>query len=89
MENPKFESHSIMKFRFLDEKSPSIIYKSTMVVCGGHVPSRTTVFKSILHFKDGQLNIEDNPRCDRPITATNHETVKDVESLIVELQFSK
>ena len=34
--------------------------------------------------KDGQLNIEDNPRCARPIIAINNETIKDVETLIIE-----
>ena len=34
--------------------------------------------------KYGQLNIEDNSRCGRSITATNNETVKDAESLIIQ-----
>ena len=55
-----------------------------IVVYGDHVPSCTTVFGWGLRFKDGQLNTEDNPRFDRPITATNNETVKDVERLIIE-----
>ena len=49
-----------------------------MIVYGAHVPSRTTVFAWTSPFTDVQLNIEDNPKCGRPITATNNETVKDV-----------
>ena len=59
------------------------------VVYGDHASSHTTVFEWARRFKDEQLNIEDNPRCARPITATNNETVNDVESLIIKLQFSK
>ena len=55
-----------------------------VVVYGNHAPSRTTVFEWARDSKDEQLNIEDNPRCGRQVTATNNETVKDVESLIIE-----
>ena len=41
-----------------------------------------SICESGRHFKDRQLNIEDNPRRGRLIIATNNETVKDVESLI-------
>ena len=71
------------------EESASTIYKRMAIVNGDHASLRTTAFEWAGRVKDGQLNIEDNPRCDRPITATNNETVKDVESLIIELQVSK
>ena len=54
------------------------------VVYGYHASSRTTVFEWTRRFTDGQLNIEDKPRYSRPITATNNETVKDVEGLVIE-----
>ncbi len=47
-------------------------------------PSRTTVFEWVRRFKDRQLNIEDSPRSGRAITAANDQTIKAVESLIIE-----
>ena len=87
--NQKFEYRSVIKFPGLEEESPFNIYKRMVVVYGDHASSSTTVFEWAGRFKDERLNMEDNLRCGRPITATNNETVKDVESLIIELQFSK
>ncbi|CAF3527620.1 unnamed protein product [Rotaria sp. Silwood1] len=55
-----------------------------VVVYGDYVPSRTTVFEWIRRFKDGQLNVEDSPKCGRPITTTDDQTIKAVECLIIE-----
>ncbi len=55
-----------------------------VVVYGDHAPSCTTVFEWARCFKDGRLSIEDDPRCGRPITATDEQTVKAVENLIIE-----
>ena len=84
MENQKFEYRSVLKFLVLKGESASNIYKYMVVVYGDRTPSCTTVFEWARRFKDGQLNIEDNPRGARPITTTNNETVKDVESLTIE-----
>ena len=85
MENQKFEYRSVIKFLVLEEKFPSDIYKRLVAVYGDHAPLSTTVFEWAGPFTDGQLNIEDNPRCARSITATNNnETVKDVESPTIE-----
>ena len=73
-----------MKFLLLQEESPSNIYERMVVIYGDHASSHTTGFEWARRFKDEQLNIEDNPKYVRPITATNNETVKDVESLIIE-----
>ena len=64
-------------------QSPSNIYKSMVVVAGDHTPTPTTVFEWAHCFKDEQSNIEDNPRCAQPITATHHQTVKVIEGLII------
>jgi histone-lysine N-methyltransferase SETMAR len=84
MENQKLEYRSVIKFLVLEGESPSNIYQRMVVVYGEHAPSRTTVFEWARRFKDGQLNIEDDPRCGRPITATDDQTVGAVESLIIE-----
>ena len=55
-----------------------------VIVYGDHAPSCTAIFERARHFKDDQLNIEDNPRCGRPITATDDQTAKVVEGLIIE-----
>ncbi|CAF0942762.1 unnamed protein product [Rotaria sp. Silwood1] len=55
-----------------------------VAVYGDYVPSRTTVFEWIRRFKDGQLNVEDGPKCGRPITTTDDQTIKAVECLIIE-----
>ena len=84
IEYQKFEYRSAIKFLVLEGKSPANIYERMVIIYGDHASSRTTVFQWARRFKDGPLNIEDSPRCGRPITATNHETVKDIESLINE-----
>ena len=89
MENQRLEYCSVVKFLALERQFPSNIFKRMVIVYGDHVPSSTTVFKWARRCKNRQLNIEDNLRYARLITTTNNETVKDVESLIVELQFSK
>ena len=83
MENQKFEYRSVIKFLALEGESPSNIYKHMVVVYGDHTPSHTTAFEWTCRFKDEQLNIEDNPRCGRPITTTNNETVEVIESLMI------
>ncbi|CAF3389873.1 unnamed protein product, partial [Rotaria sp. Silwood2] len=65
-------------------QSPSNIYQRMVVVYSDHAPSRATVFEWIQHFKHGKLNIEDSPRSGQPITATNDQTIKVVENLIIE-----
>ena len=51
-----------------------------MVVYGDHV---SQFLNGLAVLKDGQS------RCARPITATNNETVQDVESLIVEITIQR
>jgi hypothetical protein len=68
----------------LEGQSPTDIYKRLVVVYGDHALSRTKVFEWAHCFKNGQLNIEDGPRCGRLITATDDQTVKAVENLIIE-----
>jgi len=84
MENQKFEHRSVIKFLVLEGQSPSSIYERMVAVYGDSAPSRTVVFDWVRRFKDGQLNIHDDPRCGRPITATDETNVKAVESLVVE-----
>jgi hypothetical protein len=84
MENQKFEHRSIIKFLALEGQSPSNIYERMVVLYSNHAPSRTTVFEWVHRFKDGQLNVEDGPKCGRPITATDDRTIKAVECLIIE-----
>ena len=62
MENQKFEYRSVIKFLVSKEESSSNIYERMVVVHGHHASSPTTVFEWAHRFKDGQLNIEDNPR---------------------------
>ena len=54
-----------------------------IITYGDHTASRTTAIEWARHFKDEQLNIEDNPRCCRPTTAADHQTVEVVEGLII------
>ena len=60
-----------------------------IVVYSDHALSCTTIFELVRRFKDRQLNIEDNSRSYQPITATDNQTVKDIERLIIELKFNK
>ena len=84
MGNQKLEYHSVIKFLVLEGECPSNIYQRTVVVYGKHAPSRTTVFEWGRRFKDGLLNIEDDPRCGRPIIATDYQTIGAGECLIIE-----
>ncbi|CAF2642224.1 unnamed protein product [Rotaria sp. Silwood2] len=84
MENEKLEHRSIMKFLRLEGHSPSSIYERMVVVYGDHAPSHTTVFEWVHSFRDGQLNIEDGPKCGRAISTTDDKTIKGAECLIIE-----
>ena len=46
-----------------------------VAVYGDHTSLRTAVFEWARRFKDRQLQIEDNSRCGRPITATGDQIV--------------
>ena len=63
MENQKPEHRSVIQFLVLKGQFPSNIYKRMVAVYGAHAPSGTAVLEWFRHFKDGQLNIEDNPEC--------------------------
>ncbi|CAF1533617.1 unnamed protein product, partial [Rotaria sp. Silwood1] len=93
MEIQKLEHRSVIKFLVLEGHSPSNIYERMVVVYGDHAPSRTRVFEWAHRFKDGRLNKLDPLRIPiflknrnrRPaITATDDQTVKAIESLIIE-----
>jgi transposase len=45
--------------------------------------SRTTVFKWHKAFKEGQENVEDDPRSGRPVSSTNDQTVEVVRAVMV------
>ncbi|CAF1555029.1 unnamed protein product [Rotaria sp. Silwood1] len=83
-ENYRIQMFTIDKSSCAKGQSPTNIYERMMAVYGDNAPSRTTVFYWVRRFKDRQLSIENDPRCGRPITATDDQTIADVESLIIE-----
>ena len=86
MENQRLEYHSVIKFLASGGQSSSNIYKRMVVDYSDYAPSCAVAFQWARHLKDGQLNIEDNPRWGRPITTTDCQAVKVVEGLIIEVR---
>ena len=73
MENQKFQHRSIREFLVLEGQSPSNIHQRMTAVYGDNAPSHTMIFEWARRFKNGQLNIDDSLRSDRPISVTERE----------------
>jgi len=77
----KFEMQNIeqwyaIKFCVKLNKSATETFASLTKAYGDATLSRTMVFKWHKTFKEGQENVEDNPRSGRPIMSTNDQNVE-------------
>jgi len=65
-----------IKFYVKLNKSATETFASLTKVYGDATLSRTMVFKWHKAFKEGQENVEDDPRSGRPVTSTNDQNVE-------------
>lgn len=63
-------------------KSATETFASLNEAYGDATLSRTMVFKWHKAFKEGRENVEDDPRCGRPISSTNDENVEVVRAVM-------
>jgi len=71
-----------IKFCVKLNKSATETFASLTKACGDATQSRTMVFKWHKAFKEGQENVEDNPRSGRPISSTNDQNVEVVRAVM-------
>jgi len=72
-----------IKFCVKLNKSATETFASLTEAYGDASLSRTMVFKSHKALKEGQENVEDNPRSGRPISSTNDQNVEVVRAVMV------
>lgn len=70
---------AVMKFQLLQGKNPLEMNRELQQVFNESAPSDRTVRRWFDPFKDGRVNVEDDPRCSRPSTTTLEDVVKKVE----------
>ena len=71
-----------IKFCVKLNKSATETFASLTKACGDATQSRTMVFKWHKAFKEGQENVEDNPRSGRSISSTNDQNVEVVRAVM-------
>lgn len=80
----KFEYRSVIKFLYLQKKTPKVIHEEMLEVYHNDCPSYDVVKHWCKQFRCGRLSIHDEPRSGRPSTACNGDTVSKVEKLILQ-----
>ena len=61
-----------IKIESLRGKNPTEIHNNLSEVCGDNVVDRSTVSLWSVHFHEGWLSTEDNPRSGRPSTVADY-----------------
>ena len=69
---------------FLQKKTPKVIHEEMLEVYHNDCPSYDVVKHWCKQFRCGRLSIHDEPRSERPSTASNDDTVREVEKLILQ-----
>ena len=77
------EQRYAIKFCVKLNKSATETFASLTKAYGDATLSRTMVFKWHKVFKEGQENVEDDPRSGRPISSTNDKNVEVVRAVMV------
>lgn len=78
----KVEYRSVIKFLFLQKKTPSEIHQEMLAVYKEECPSYDVVKHWCKQFKCGRVSVLDEPRSGRPSTSHTEDMVKEVENLI-------
>ena len=76
------EQRYTIKFCVKLNKSATETFASLTEAYGDATLSRTMVFKWHKAFKEGRENVEDDPRCGRPITSTKDQNVELVRAVM-------
>ena len=79
----KEELRGVMKFFFLQQKSPKEIHGCMLDTLGGQCPSYSTVKKWCANFKRGDFSSDNGERCGRPVSVSTPEKVDQVHDLIL------
>jgi transposase len=76
-----FRQHAVIEFFVKEGNSAGVIHKRLPDVYGDVCMGVSSVRKWVKHFKDGNTDIADQPRCGRPRTATERNK-QNVDELI-------
>jgi transposase len=77
-----FRQCAVIKFLLKQGNSAGVIYERLPVMYGDVCMSVSSVRRWVKHFKDGNTDIADQPRCDRPRTAATERNKQKVDELI-------
>ena len=78
------ETRAVIKFFFLQDKSPKEIHAILTETLGEHASSYATVKNWVTQFKRGDFSTCDGPRPGRPKTVTTPEITDQIHELILE-----
>jgi len=79
-----FERRAVIKFFFLQGKTPKEIHAILEETLGEHAPSCVTVKNWVAQFKHGDVSYFDSPRPGRHKTVTTPEIIDQIHELILE-----
>ena len=79
------DQQSYIKIETLWGKNPTEIHNALHKVCGDNVVDHSTVSRWASRFREGWVNIQDDPRSRRPVTAMDDTSVIIVSTLLEEV----
>jgi histone-lysine N-methyltransferase SETMAR len=82
----KIEYRAVMKFFVKEGLTPNEIHSKFIDVYGDSSPSFSTIKKWAAEFKHGRTSLEDNPREERPKSATTPEIIEQVHDMVLDDQ---
>jgi transposase len=77
-----FRQHAVIEFLVKEGNSAGVIYERLRGVYGDACMGASSVRRRAKHFKDGNTDIADQPRCGRPRTAAAERNKQKVDELI-------
>ena len=78
------DQRSYIKIETLRGKNPTEIHSALREVCGEHTVDRSTVSRWAIHFREGHVTINDDPRPGRPKTSTDERSVELVADFLAQ-----
>jgi transposase len=79
-----FRQHAVIEFLVKEGNSAGVIYERLRGVYGDTCRGANSVRRWVKHFKDGNTDIADQPRCGRSRTAATERNIQKVDELIRE-----
>jgi transposase len=77
-----FRQRAVIEFLLKEGNSAGVIYERLRCVYGDACMGVSSVRRWVKHFKDGNTDIADQPRCGRPRTAATERNKQKVDELI-------